>query len=68
MVRKDGPVKTFADMRGRTIAIPSRFSDERLLIFRAMKVWGIKPSEIKMVEMAPPDVSSALAAHAIDVL
>ena len=28
VVRKDGPVKTFADMRGRTIAIPSRFSDE----------------------------------------
>src|ERR1700743_3516838 len=66
VVRKDGPIKTFADMRGRTIAIPSRFSDERLLVFRAMKVWGIKPSEVKMVEMAPPDVSGALAAHAID--
>jgi NitT/TauT family transport system substrate-binding protein len=66
VVAKNGPIKTFADMRGRTIAIPSRFSDERLLIFRAMKVWGIKPSEIKMVEMAPPDVSGALAAHAID--
>ena len=66
VVRKDGPIKTFADMRGKTIAIPSRFSDERLLLFRAMKVWGVKPSEIKMVEMAPPDVSGALAAHAID--
>lgn len=66
VVQKNGPIKTFADMRGRTIAIPSRFSDERLLLFRAMKVWGIKPGEIKMVEMAPPDVSGALAAHAID--
>ena len=66
VVQKDGPIKTFADMRGKTIAIPSRFSDERLLLFRAMKVWGIKPGEIKMVEMAPPDVSGALAAHAID--
>jgi NitT/TauT family transport system substrate-binding protein len=66
VVRKDGPIKTFADMRGRTIAIPSRFSDERLLLFRAMKIWGIKPNEIKMLEMAPPDVSSALAASAID--
>jgi NitT/TauT family transport system substrate-binding protein len=66
VVRKDGPIKTFADMRGHTIAIPSRFSDERLLLFRAMKVWGVKPGEIKMVEMAPPDVSSALAAGAID--
>jgi NitT/TauT family transport system substrate-binding protein len=66
VVRKDGPIKTPADMRGRTFAIPSRFSDERLLLFRAMKVWGIKPGEVKMVEMAPPDVSAALAAHAID--
>lgn len=66
VVRKDGPIKTFADMRGRTVAIPSRFSDERLLLFRAMKVFGIKPGEIKMLEMAPPDVSSALAARAID--
>jgi NitT/TauT family transport system substrate-binding protein len=66
VVRKDGPIKTFGDMRGRTIAIPSRFSDERLLLFRAMKIWGIKPGEIKMLEMAPPDVSSALAARAID--
>lgn len=66
VVRKDGPVKTFADMRGRTIAIPSRFSDERLIVFRAMKAFGIKPGEIKMVEMSPPDVAGALAARAID--
>ena len=66
VVRKNGPVKTFADLKGRTIAIPSRFSDERLIVFRAMKVWGLKPGDIKMVEMAPPDVSGALAADAID--
>lgn len=66
VVRKGGPIKTVADLRGRTIAIPSRFSDERLLLFRAMKVWGMKPGDIKMVEMAPPDVSGALAAGAID--
>src|SRR6202161_4090271 len=66
VVRKSGPIKTFADMRGRTVAIPSRFSDERLLIFRAMKVWGMKRGDIKMVEMATPSVASALATGAID--
>ncbi len=66
VVRKDGPIRTFADMRGRTVAIPTRFSDESLMLFRAMKIWGVKPREIKMVEMAPPDVSGALAAGAID--
>jgi NitT/TauT family transport system substrate-binding protein len=66
VVRKNGPIKTFADMRGHTIAIPSRFSDERLLVFRAMKAWGINPKDVKMVEMAPPDVAGAMAAGAID--
>lgn len=66
VVQKNGPVKTFADLKGRTVAIPSRFSDERLLLFQAMKVWGMKPGDIKMVEMAPPDVAGALAARAID--
>ncbi len=66
VVRKDGPVKTFPDLKGRTVAIPSRFSDERLIVFQVLKKFGMKPSDIKMVEMAPPDVAGALAANAID--
>jgi NitT/TauT family transport system substrate-binding protein len=66
VVRKNGPVKTFADMRGRVIAIPSRFSDERLIVFRVMKKYGMTASDLKMVEMAPPDVAGALAANAIE--
>lgn len=66
VVRKDGPVKTFADMKGRTIAIPSRFSDERLIVFRVMKRFGLTRNDIKMIEMPPADVAGALAAKAID--
>jgi len=66
VVRKDGPIKTFSDMKGKTIAIPSRFSDERLIVFRVLKEFNMKPGDIRMVEMAPPDVTGALAASAID--
>lgn len=66
VVRKDGPVKTPADLKGRTIAVPSRFSDERLIVFRVLKKFGIKPNEVRMFEMAPPDVAGALAVGAID--
>jgi len=66
VVRKDGPIKSPLDLRGHVIAIPSRFSDERLIVFRVLKRFGIKPNEVKMVEMAPPDVVGALAAGAID--
>jgi NitT/TauT family transport system substrate-binding protein len=66
VVRKDDPVRTFADLKGRTIAIPSRFSDERLIVFRVMKQYGMSRQDIRMVEMAPADVVGALAARAID--
>jgi NitT/TauT family transport system substrate-binding protein len=66
VVKKNGPVKSVADLKGRTVAIPSRFSDERLMLFRAMEIAGLKPGDVKMLEMAPPDVSGALAAGAID--
>ncbi|HEY0157225.1 MAG TPA: ABC transporter substrate-binding protein [Thermoanaerobaculia bacterium] len=65
-VRKNGPVKTFADLKGRTVAIPSRFSDERLILFRALAANRMSASDIRMVEMSPPDVAGALAAGAID--
>ena len=66
VVHKDSGITDFKQMAGKTIAIPSRFSDERLIVFRAMKKNGISPKQIKMVEMAPPDVAGALAARAID--
>ncbi|HET7433180.1 MAG TPA: ABC transporter substrate-binding protein [Thermoanaerobaculia bacterium] len=66
VVAKNGPVKSFEDLKGKVVAIPSRFSDERLILFRAMAKHGMKPSDLHMVEMAPPDVAGALAAGAID--
>ena len=57
VVRRDGPVKQFSDLRGRVIAVPSRFSDERLILFRALRVNHMNPKDLHMVEMAPPDVA-----------
>jgi NitT/TauT family transport system substrate-binding protein len=66
VVQKDGPVRSVKDLKGKIVAIPSRFSDERLIVLKALKENGMSPSDIKMVEMAPPDVAGALAAKAID--
>jgi len=66
VVQKDGPVRSVADLRGKVIAIPSRFSDERLIVLRALAANGVAAREVRMVEMAPPDVAGALAARAID--
>jgi NitT/TauT family transport system substrate-binding protein len=66
VVRKDGPIHSVRDLAGRTIAIPSRFSDERLIVFKALKQNGLSGSDVHMVEMAPADVAGALAAGAVD--
>ncbi|HZI65595.1 MAG TPA: ABC transporter substrate-binding protein [Thermoanaerobaculia bacterium] len=66
VVRKEGKIRSVNDLPGHTIAIPSRFSDERLIVFKALAKHGIPASSLRMVEMAPPDVAGALAAGAID--
>jgi NitT/TauT family transport system substrate-binding protein len=66
VVAKNGPIHRFEDLRGRIVAIPSRFSDERLIVFKALKQHGMTAKDLRMVEMAPPDVAGALAAGAID--
>src|SRR5262249_13031120 len=66
MVRKDDPAKSLRDLRGKTFAIPSKFSNQNLVIHRLMEEQGVAPEEIRFVEMAPPDMPGALAAGAID--
>jgi NitT/TauT family transport system substrate-binding protein len=65
-IRKEDPAKSLRDMRGKTIAIPSPFSNENFLINRMMREQGIQPGEIKFVVLPPPDMPAALSAKAID--
>ena len=53
--QKDGPVRTIADLAGRKVAIPNRFSDERLLLIRALTLNHIDWRKVQMLEMNPPD-------------
>jgi len=66
MVRKDLPAKDLRDLRGRTFAIPSKYSNQNLVIHKLMEDQGLKSDEIRFVEMPPPDMPGALASKAID--
>ena len=65
-IRKEDPAKSLRDMRGKTIAIPSPFSNENFLINKMMRDQGIEPGEIEFVVLPPPDMPAALSAKAID--
>jgi NitT/TauT family transport system substrate-binding protein len=66
MVRKDLPVRSLKDLEGRVFAIPSKYSNQYLVIRKLMKDEGVDPSAIRFVELPPPDMPGALASKAID--
>jgi NitT/TauT family transport system substrate-binding protein len=66
MVRKDSAAKSLRDLRGKTLAIPSKYSNQNLVIHALMEKQGVRADEIKFVEMPPPDMPGALAVGRID--
>ncbi|HSD89105.1 MAG TPA: ABC transporter substrate-binding protein [Kofleriaceae bacterium] len=66
IVPKNSTAKSIRDLKGKTFARPSKFSNQYLVITKLMEDEGMKPEDINFVDMPPPDMPSALAAGAID--
>jgi NitT/TauT family transport system substrate-binding protein len=66
MVRTDGDIRDFEGLRGKTVAIPGRFSNQNILMLKKMKELGMKKGDIVLKELPPPEHPSALLAKAID--
>ena len=66
-VRADGEIHTPADLKGHTIAIPSRFSTHNILLHRLLAKFKLDPDkDLKIIELAPPEMVNALATKRID--
>ncbi len=68
MVNKDSKIYQIEDLRGKTIAIPNRYSNQWLLVFKALKEHHISKDDVKVVEMPPPDMPAALFSKAVDAI
>jgi NitT/TauT family transport system substrate-binding protein len=66
VVPVNSPMKDFADLKGKKVAIPGRFSNQNILMRRMMKQYGMKEGDIELKELPPPEHPSTLAAGAID--
>jgi NitT/TauT family transport system substrate-binding protein len=66
VIRKENPAQSLRDLRGKTIAIPSPFSNENFFLNQMMRDQGVQPGELKLVVLPPPDMAAALSAKAID--
>lgn len=63
MVHRESAIESIRDLKGKTIAIPSRFSNQYLILFKALDDRGMAISDINTVEMPPPSMPAALAAR-----
>ena len=60
------PAKNLGDLRGKRIAIPSRFAVDNIFVHRLMKRYGLTDGDVTLIEMAPPEMPAALYSGAID--
>ena len=66
MVRADHPARRIADLRGGLMGIPSKYSNQYLVLRKLMVDEGLAGDDLRFVEMPPPDMPGALATKAID--
>ena len=66
MVRTDSPYQHFTQLRGKRIAIPSRFAVDFLFLRKMLAQENMTPADVQIIEMAPPDMPAALYANAVD--
>jgi NitT/TauT family transport system substrate-binding protein len=66
MVRTDSNIKSFKQLTGKRIAIPSRFAVDFLFLRKMLAQEGMTVDQIEIMEMPPPDMPAALYANAVD--
>ena len=66
VIAKKSKARSLGDLKGKTIAIPSLFSNQHFVFRKLMEDYGLKPADINFVVLPPPDMPTSLAAGAID--
>lgn len=68
MVHVDSDIRRIEDLRGKKVAVPNRYSNQRLLVFKALRERGMSLDDIELVELAPPDMPAALYSRSVDAI
>ncbi len=66
IVAKNSKARSLLDLKGKTVAVPSDFSNQNFVIHKLMTDYGMKQDDITFVILPPPDMPTSLAAGAID--
>ncbi|MFT4181833.1 MAG: aliphatic sulfonate ABC transporter substrate-binding protein [Rhizobium sp.] len=65
LVRKDSPIQTLADLKGKKVAF-KRGSSAHNVTVKALRKGGLTVNDVQPLDLAPPDASAAFKTGAID--
>jgi sulfonate transport system substrate-binding protein len=65
LVKKDSPIQTLADLKGKTIAF-KRGSSAHNFVVLALEKGGLGLSDVNALDLGPPDAAPAFASNQID--
>jgi NitT/TauT family transport system substrate-binding protein len=68
IVHKDSGIFRTEDLKGKTVAVPGRYANHRLIFYRELKKAGMSLSDVNLVEMPPPDMPAALYSRSVDAI
>ena len=68
VVHVDSNIRSIEDLQGKIVAVPNRYSNQFLIIFKALQDRGMKIGDVTIKEMPPPDMPAALAAKEVDAI
>ena len=66
VISKKSKAKSLRDLKGKTVALPSLYSNQNLVFHKLMEDQGLKPGDINIVILPPPDMPTSLASGAIE--
>jgi NitT/TauT family transport system substrate-binding protein len=66
VVRKDSPIKTLADLRGKVVVIPGHSTIQDFLLRKALVQAGVDFNEATIITLKPPEMIAALQTKQID--
>ena len=68
MVSKESDIYSFKDLVGKRVAVPNRFSNQYLIIYKGLRDSGMTLRDVQIVEMPPPDMPVALFSKSVDAI
>jgi NitT/TauT family transport system substrate-binding protein len=66
MVRTDSGITSYKQLKGKRVAVPSRFAVDFLFLRRMLSKEGMTIKDVELLEMAPADMPASLYAKAVD--